>query len=570
MASSEAPILILNCGNTHVSAAMFSKDQDDILCLLEAHVAPLEYDFTREDAWLVALTEAVRQLRKEARLPNRGIFILPGNKFLTKQLQVPHVDPAKQRQVIAVEAQQSIPHIFSQVEWDSQILQDDGIEVDVLFLAAKKEELKEFYNAMKSAGVTATEITASSVLDYNTFLHTYPDLEDECILLNIGARTANLLFANKDGFMARTINLGGNVLTQNLSEALGIPFEEAERNKVAYCMGELDLDDDDPFVEVLEAQRIKFLKRLNQELTRSVVTYRNQRKKPPPQFLLVTGKGSLLYGLTEFIGEKQGLEIHHMDPLGNVTLADPGIAEEWPLLQYELSESVGEAVRVAFPDRDGVGVNLLPTSIQRKVTMGRRKPVILLASLFMALAPIYPCLQMQEQITDYEQKLGRLKERNREIQKYKKTIRVNMEDCDRLKAEIGKLEDLVNSRYNWIKFFGEVQESLQRVEDVWLEDLSILRSERRESIPPEGRNELPEIIVHRDYQVKLKGRLLLRGTPGNADVQPGNESEKQRIIELKKSIEKSDFINEASYNISNEGRFLGFNIELTINPEKPL
>ena len=259
-----------------------------------------------------------------------------------------------------------------------------------------------------------------------------------------------------------------------------------------------------------------------------------------------------------------------MDPLGNVTLADPGIAEEWPLLQYELSESVGEAVRVAFPDRDGVGVNLLPASIQRKVTMGRRKPVILLASLFMAAAPIYPCLQMQKQITDYAQKLGQLKERNREIQKNKKIIRGNMEDCDRLKSEIGKLEDLVNSRYNWIKFFGEIQESLQRVEDVWLEDLSILRSERRESIPAEGRNELPGIIVHRDYQVKLKGRLLLRGTSGNAEAEPGNESEKQRIIELKNSIEKSDFIKEASYNISNEGRFLGFNIELTINPEKPL
>ena len=33
------------------------------------------------------------------------LFILPGNQILTKQLQVPHVDPAKQRQIIAVDAQ---------------------------------------------------------------------------------------------------------------------------------------------------------------------------------------------------------------------------------------------------------------------------------------------------------------------------------------------------------------------------------------------------------------------------------------------------------------------------------
>ena len=49
-----------------------------------------------------------------------------GNQILTKQLQVPHVAPAKQRQIIAVEAQQSV-HNFAQLEWDSQILHDDEL-----------------------------------------------------------------------------------------------------------------------------------------------------------------------------------------------------------------------------------------------------------------------------------------------------------------------------------------------------------------------------------------------------------------------------------------------------------
>ena len=57
---------------------------------------------------------------------------------------------------------------------------------------------------MKKAGVVPTEIAASSVLDYNTFLHTYPDFGTDCILLNMGAKTTNLLFATPDGFIART------------------------------------------------------------------------------------------------------------------------------------------------------------------------------------------------------------------------------------------------------------------------------------------------------------------------------------------------------------------------------
>ena len=92
----------------------------------------LDYDYGNDALWLDAVGVAVRELKKSCKLPGKGIFILPGNQILTKQLQVPHVAPAKQRQIIAVEAQQSV-HNFAQLEWDSQILHDDEIEADVLF-----------------------------------------------------------------------------------------------------------------------------------------------------------------------------------------------------------------------------------------------------------------------------------------------------------------------------------------------------------------------------------------------------------------------------------------------------
>ena len=583
MASSDESFLVVNCGNTHVSAAVFSSDGDETLALKSVQSIDLKYDFTDEESWLHALQIAVKQLKKESRLPGKGIFILPGNRILTKQLQVPHVDPAKQRQIIAVEAQQSV-HQFGHLEWDSQVLHDDGIEADVLFLAAKKEDLKNFYGSMKSAGVVPTEITASSVLDYNTFLHSYPDFGEDCILLNIGARTANLLFATPDGFLARTINLGGNVLTQNLADALGISFEKAEQQKVDYCMGTLELAEDDPFVETMELQRMKFLKRLNQELTRSMVAYRNQQKKQPPQYLLITGKGSLLYGLTEFLGESQNLEIHHLDPLANVSLAKSISEEEVTMLYYELSESVGEAVRVAFPDRDGVGVNLLPSSIQRQVSMGRRKPAILVASLFLAFAPLYPFLQLHDYVGHYDQEVDKLDRARALAQRNAKKIKSNQEVCKQLNEQILKLEGLVNTKNNWIIFFSDIQANLQKVEDVWLEDLSLIRSERQEIVPPKRRGEEEQVIIHKDYHVTLKGRLLLRNTsladvgPGDQPTVPGNGSvdsklQEERILALADNIKKSEFVKEAKSTFSYEALargFLDFEFDLTIDPEKPL
>lgn len=573
MATSDAPLLVVNCGNTRVSAAIFLSDGEEYLHLHSVVSEPLDYDFTKEDDWLDALAAAVRSLKKRGKLPSKGNFILPGNKFLTKQLQVPHVEKAKQRQIIAVEAQQSIPHLFGQVEWDSQILHDDGIEADVLFLASKKEDLREFYDQMKGAGIAPTSIAASPVLDFNTFRHTYQDFEDDCMLLNIGARTSNLLFVSKDGLLARSINLGGNVLTQNIAEQVGMPFQEAEKKKVGYCMGELPLPDDDPFVVVLEEQREKYLKRLNQELTRSIVAYRNQRKKQPPQFLLISGQGSLLYGLPEFLGEMQNLEIHHLDPLGNVSVDESISEDDLNLLYYELSESVGEAARLAFGEKmDAVGVNLLPTSIQTKVTANKQMPWYLVASLLFCAAPIFPYFKIKDQVADYDSRISKLNNEVRSAKKWEKSIQKFEELCFEEYKKIQKLEGLVNSKYNWIIFFQDIQESMTEVKDVWLEDLNIERLERKEYVQSEDPNEGRILVVHKDSLVKLTGRMLVRPEQGEDEVSQDRIT--NLIIQLKDSIEDSEFVQPgAKYEISFkdiDNNFLSFTFDLKINPEKPL
>ena len=580
MAASDTPLLVLNCGNTRVSASIFLSDGEEYLHLDSVVSEPLDYDFTNEDAWLDALAEGIKNLKKRGKLPAKGNFILPGNKFLTKQLQVPHVEPSKQRQIIAVEAQQSIPHLFGELEWDSQILHDDGIEADVLFLASKREDLREFYDTMKAAGVAPISIAASPVLDYNTFRHTYKDFEEDCMLLNIGARTSNLLFVTKEGLLARTINLGGNVLTQNLADSLNISFQEAEKKKVGYCMGKIQLPEDDPFVYSMEEQRVKYLKRLNQELTRSMVTYRNQRKKPAPEFLLISGNGSLLYGLPEFLGEMQNLEIHHLDPLGNVSIDESISEEDLSLLYYELSESVGEAARLAFGEKmEAVGVNLLPTSIRTKVSAGKKIPWYIAASLLLGAAPILPYMNLRKQVTEYEDKTRTLDREISSAKRWEKSILKSQEICFDEYRKIQKLDGLVNSKYNWIIFFLNIQESMLRIKDVWLEDLKIERIERREFVPSSDPNSSGEHVMVKDYRVKLSGHLLLKGSTsgeGSATQNSNQELVQNRIISLKDSIEESEFVMPgATYEIVwkefDDGKpILPFSFDLAINPEKPL
>ena len=88
----------------------------------------------------------------------------------------------------------------------------------------------------------------------------------------------NLLFVNPTGFLIRTITIGGNALSQNISDALGIGFEKAEKLKKGYFAQEITLSEDDPSVGIIQNASNQFLARISQEITRSIVTYKRLKK----------------------------------------------------------------------------------------------------------------------------------------------------------------------------------------------------------------------------------------------------------------------------------------------------
>ena len=67
----------------------------------------------------------------------------------------------------------------------------------------------------------------------NAFRYNYGDLEDCTMLLDIGAKTSNLLFFEKGKVFSRSINLGANTITHDFANEAKLKFDEAEKIKVA-------------------------------------------------------------------------------------------------------------------------------------------------------------------------------------------------------------------------------------------------------------------------------------------------------------------------------------------------
>ena len=150
--------IIINCGNSHVSANVFRAGPEG-LDLKSSGLETLHHDLTKEDAWLDSLVSGLERLSSKLSLKGEVRFIFPGNLLLTKTIRVPHVDTEKQRKIVAFELSQKMPFPLSELIWDYQIIDDDGVEEEVLAFAVKPEVAENFSEQMVGIGLVPTQIT---------------------------------------------------------------------------------------------------------------------------------------------------------------------------------------------------------------------------------------------------------------------------------------------------------------------------------------------------------------------------------------------------------------------------
>lgn len=512
--------LIINCGASRITAAVTQVNAGE-LQLERLVTLPLDYDFTDDEAWLGAVKNALYSLAHQHHFSGKATIIIPGNQVLTKTIRIPHVEAAKRIQILAFEAQQNIPYPLHEVVWDSQIVGDDGVETEVLFIACKSNTINEICRSVTAAGFTPLQISAATILEYNALQLAYAD-EEDLLLVNIGARSTNLIFKSAGGMFARNIQLGGNTLTQGIADSLGKPFADAEEIKLKFYTGELDYADEDSGVKLLQAPAEAFVRRISQEITRSIVNYRRQKNAGPPQRILLTGRGSQLRNLAAELAERQKLAVDFFDPMQAVAVGAKITAEQ-EVLRFETGEIIGEAGRSLLSE--SVGVNLLPDTIQTELAFRSKKAWLMVAAACLALAP-WPAWLGYQQLTAARQNEARALQA--EIAPHR--ARLAAIDAAQTRARgigesIEKVKGLVNSKANWIQFFAELQRSLMQAEDVWLDQLAVERKTAAEGA---------------QFEVVVEGQMLVRETANAEGI--NRDVLTRRIKSLQTSFESSEFV----------------------------
>ena len=489
----QAEEIIINCGNSHVSANVFATTAGGLLLKASA-LETLQHDLTKEEAWLDSLVQGLQSLTEKMSLKGEVRFIFPGNLLLTKTIRVPHVDPEKQRKIVAFELSQKMPFPLADLIWDYQIIDDDGVEEEVLAFAVKPEVAESFSEKMLSLGLTPKQITPAQVLDYSAIRGVLGDSDDqsEVLTINIGAKSTNLLFINPTGFLIRTITIGGNSLSQNISDALGISFEKAEKLKKGYFSQDITLTEDDPSVSVIQNASNQFLARTSQEITRSIVTYKRLKKGKAPQKIFLTGRGALLPNLAQYLIESQQLQVEYFDPLSTVNIGDCISERIKPLLPFMTSEAVGLARTLFDANKEAstelsTTINLLPSSKLKSLGLKKKLPFFILSLFILSALPlpsIIKHLNVEKELLLNKENLNeKFTLLDNQISD-RKILQNKLLFCQNLVSEINNSHSTLHykSHSSWI-----IQETINFVQgiitqenigDIWLDTFSLNKAEQ--------------------------------------------------------------------------------------------
>lgn len=538
---SQKKATIVNLAASSVSVSQFSVEAGSLVLeqLFVEEIAPGQLG---DDDWLNAAIAALANLVNAHELKGRVTVIAPAFLLLQKPLKVAQVERARQAQIVAFEAQNAIPYPLNEVIWDSQLMASDGVEAEVLLFALRTEVATKIANMVTAAGLRPMSIQAAPLLDSQAFRLAGGSSAEEVLIINIGARSTTLSFVGPSGVNIQSAtNLGGNLLTQGISDNTGQPFAVAEAIKVGYYTGLVQLSESDPQVAILQANSQTFIRRLAQDINRRLINVRRGTNGRQPARILVTGRGSQVPGLTDQLCETLRLPVEVFDPSSFVTLA-AGLTSQVERARYQLAEVIGEAARLVLPQPSGV--NLIPRDIAAQQAFDARKPRLVAAALLGAIAPFCVWLAFASAEGWNQTQADIAKGRKAELVSRLTAINESRRKADDLFAKTKELEQVLLGRPNWPAFLGDLQSRVGTLKNTWVEEMRVKYEPlpaapivEGQPIPP------PEFVT----KVVISVRFLFTEVPVD-EKRYRSQAEKAHLSSLLQALRQSPFVSAVPEN----------------------
>ena len=380
--------LTVNFGAGSLKVAEFEVTDTGSLRLVEYGLKPLGMEGSLESKREATLQKALQELLAERGFLARDVNICaPGFHVFSKFVKLPPVDTSKVTQIIQYEAQQNVPFPLDEVVWDYQITGTSATgELEVLLVAVKSDVVDSLFKVAGANGQRVQLVDASPAALCNAFRFNYGDQEGCAMLLDIGAKTSNVLLFENGKFYARGINIGANSITQDFATESKLRFAEAEEIKIAegfVSLGGAYAEPDSKHQAAISKIARQVMTRLHIQVNQTIQFYRGQQGGSAPTKLYLCGGASVMPYTSEFFAEKLGVEVEYFNPLRNLELAPELDLEHLASVAHAFGEVVGAGLRNLA--QCPVELNLMPEASLQKQQFDRKKPYLVAAAASLIL-----------------------------------------------------------------------------------------------------------------------------------------------------------------------------------------
>jgi type IV pilus assembly protein PilM len=459
--------LAVDFGAGSLKLAEFELNEAGGLRLKQYALRPLGPEGAQETAREAIILKALQELLAQKGMKSRVVNVCaPGFHVFSKFVKLPPVDAGKVTQIIQYEAQQNVPFPLEEVVWDYQILGATPTgELEVLLVAIKADIVEGLFRVTETAGLHLQLCDVSPAALCNSFRYNYGDLEDCTMLLDIGAKTSNLLFFEKGKVFSRSINLGANSITQDFANESKKKFEVAEKIKIEegfVSLGGAYEEPENQDQAAISKIARQFMTRLHIQVNQTMQFYRGQQGGSAPARLFLSGGASIMAYTAQFFAEKINVPVEYFNPLRNVQI-DPGInLEELARVAHSLGEVVGLGLRNLA--HCPVELNLMPESTLKWQSFNQKKPYIL-ASIFCLAAGLGAIGLLFDKLAGvksnayntFHPQVERAQQKKQQFDAAYNALKKTQKDVD-------QVVEWMNDRYYWGDVLKELRGALIKVE----------------------------------------------------------------------------------------------------------
>ncbi len=475
--ASQGPIYALNVGTQTVGLARFVPSSSGGLVLDGYRFTRILGDpaaeITRIAQTKLALNEVVHALKAKGA---PVAYALPGQSVFSRFVKLPPVTPDKVEQIINFEAQQNVPFPLNEVVWDYQILSDisTAAQTEVVLVAIKADGLDELNEAIQSSSLKTSVVDIAPAALYNSLRYNYSDLNGCTMLVDLGSRTTNLIFAEGSKVFSRSIPIGGSTITQAIAKEFHESFTEAEERKckTGYVgLGGAYADPPDPDVAKCSKIIRNTMTRIHAEIARSITFYRSQQGGAQPVRIFLCGGSSSLPYMREFFQEKFQAPVEYFNPLRNVAVSKGVSLDQVVKDAHLLGELVGLALRLkgSCP----LELNLLPKTVVRAQSLAAQRPWLIAAALglFGILGALF--LYFDRGATSKAEVLSSVTQQVTSLQRFDSKLKALQEEQNKLKDVAERYMRAIEERDAWLRVLNALNSALPE-NYIWITSLEPL------------------------------------------------------------------------------------------------